>query len=203
VDYELKLIHGDSLSNEEFEMIKDFCSKNRDLENYTDIGWKEKPYTLLYKLKNTDEFYKGRGGFYLLIKDGAIIHITGFNRSQFHPEVYICGVRTLTDKEHRHNLLMSNFTVPAQHKEICSLGGKMVIYCFDTANKFNLYHIVKNKKFNLFLKNKQNDYETEEVYKDLVPHDNIVKINYTRHNVLYKLLDKNFVFDWSLIEENV
>jgi len=194
----LKIVNSETIDKNDIEKIINLCSQFRDLENYSDVDWGNNPKCLLYKLLKTNIFGQNHGGLILLYDNNDIVHLSGFNRSEFHPEVFICGVRTLTRKDHRHKLYMSTYTVPAQTNHVLKLGGRMTIYCFDK-NK-SMYRIFTKNKFNLFLKNKINEFDIESIYKGLTPYEDPVYINYTVHNVLYKMLDNDFIFNWNLIK---
>jgi hypothetical protein len=127
----LKIVNLETIDKNDIEKIVNLCSQFRDLENYSDVNWENNPKCLLYKLLKTNIFSQDHGGLTLLYDNNEIVHLSGFNRSEFHPEVFICGVRTLTRKDYRHKFLMSTYAVPVQTKLVLDLGGRMTIYCFD------------------------------------------------------------------------
>jgi len=190
----IKIITKEQCSIEALVDIISLCAENRHLKNFTDVDYRNNPKSLLYKFVCTDTFSENNGAYLLLYENNELVHMSGVNKSEFSDKIYICGVRTLTKKSHQHQLLMSQYMLPAQEAIVKVLGGKMRIFCFEDGG--SLYNIVKKGKFNLFLQNQAVKYN---VYEGLTPYNIPVNINHTKHYILYKLLDKDFVFDWEKI----
>lgn len=190
----IKIITRENCTIGDLADIMNLCSENRHLENFSDIDWENNPKCLVYKLMNTDIFSNKNGAYILVYENNKLAHMSGFNKSDFDENIYICGVRTLTRKTYQHKLLMSKYMLPIQTEEVRKRGGKMMIFCFE--NGGSLFNVIKKGKFNLFLKNQSSKYD---VYKDLTAYDNPVYINHTKHYVLYKQLDDQFNFDWGKI----
>lgn len=200
---ETKLVHSNTISDLDNQRLLEFCSNFRDLENYSDVDYSNNNRSLLYKFHHTDIFTSNRGGLVLIYNSGRLVQVSGYNRSDFHPDIFICGVRTITLPEFRHNLYMSTYNVPLQTQLVTELGGKMMVYCFDTSQSKSVYNLVVNNKFNLFLRNRGSEFTDHAlIYRDLTALEFPVWINYTLQNVLYKLLDPDFKFDWSTITVN-
>lgn len=192
-----RIIHKDAISIAENRSLMKICARFRNHENYSDENWQDNPKSLLYKLHETEAFHSDNGGLVMVYDDLELVHIAGFTRSDFHNDVFIGGVRTLTVPEYRHQLLMSTYSVPALTAKVIEMSGKMIMYTFDKDK--SLYKIVVNKKFNLFLKNRQSEFDVEQVYGGMQPYEHPVYVNYTVQHVLYKYLDPSFSFDWELI----
>jgi hypothetical protein len=190
----IRVITKEDCTISDLNDITSLCAENRDLENFSDVNWGNNPKSLLYKFTYTDIFSEKNGAYFLLYQDEKLVHMSGVNKSEFDENVYICGVRTLTKKEYRHKLLMSQFMIPAQEAIVKVLGGKMMFFCFE--NGGSIYNVLQKGKFDLFL---QKQTEKFNVYKDLTTHTKPVYINHTKHCVLYKPLDYSYKFDWEKI----
>jgi hypothetical protein len=178
-------------------MLIKFCSNFRELENFSDVGWMTNNRCLLFKFFVKKFFKTADGGLVLVFDDDTLVHASGYYRSTFDPDVFLTGVRTVTLPCYRHKLLMSSYNVPLQTEGVRKLGGKMMMYTFDKDK--SLYNLFVNKKFNLFLRNRYDEFNVNEIYGDLTPYEHPVYVNYTTQNVLYKLLDPAFEFEWSKI----
>lgn len=192
-----RIIHKDTIDPTEHQSLLELCAGFRNHENYSDENWRSNHKSLLYRLYNTDSLHSSNGGLVMVYDDLKLVHIAGFTRSYFHSDVFIGGVRTLTVPEYRHQLLMSTYSVPALTAKVIEMSGKMIMYTFDKDK--SLYKIFVNKKFNLFLKNRQSEFDVEQVYGGMQPYEHPVYVNYTVQHVLYKYLDPSFSFDWELI----
>jgi hypothetical protein len=192
-----RIIHKDTISEEEHCSLVELCADFRNHENYSDENWQSNPKSLLYKLYFTDSLHSKNGGLVLVYDDLRLVHIAGFTRSEFHGDIFLGGVRTLTVPKYRHRLLMSSYSVPMLTAAVIEMGGKMIMYTFDKDK--SLYKIFVNKKFNLFLRNRQTEFDVDTVYGGMQPYEHAVYINYTVQHVLYKYVDTNFNFDWQLI----
>lgn len=188
----IRLVTKETFRIQDYTDIVQLCSENRDLENFSDVDWGNNPASLLYKIFFTDTFSEKNGAYLLLYDKDKVVHMSGFNKSDFDDNVYICGVRTLTRHSKQHQLLMSRYMLPKQEEEVKRRGGKMMMFCFE--NGGSLYKVIQQGKFNLFLKNKAYKF-----YEGLTPYHLPVYVNYTKHYVLYKLLDPSFKFDWEKI----
>jgi hypothetical protein len=196
----VRVIHSDKYLSEDIVKIKTLlCNNFEHNDNYAVDNWESKPSSFLYVFLKTDRFNKGNGGI-ILVEDGnKLCGISGFNRSDFHSDIYILGVRTLVDHDYRKNLFMSTYFIPAQIELIKNFA-KMVIFLFDTQDKFNLYTVFCSGKLNLFLFNKLNKFD--HIWGNLKSLDYPVYINYTNQNLLYIKLEEDFDFDWKTLKEN-
>jgi hypothetical protein len=196
----VRVIYSDEYSVEDIIKIKKLLEDNFDNnDNYAVENWESKPSSFLHIFLKSSRFDKGHGGV-VLVEDGAkLCGISGFNRSDFHPDIYVLGVRTLIDFSYRKNLFMSTYFVPTQ-LELLEHSAKIVVFLFDTRDKFNLYSVFCSGKLNLFLFNKLKKFD--HIWSNLKALEHPVYINYTNQNVLYIQLDKEFDFDWKTLKEH-
>lgn len=190
--------HSDTVDTKIMQDIIKLCSEFPELENYTVVDWENNVKSMLYKFIKTDAFLEKNGGFILFYDNDELVCMSGYSRSDFDNNVFICGIRTLTKTSHRHKLIMSNYIIPEQTKAVLKLNGKMMMYCFYQDK--SVYNIIKKNKFNLFLKNNGSKFQNDDlIYRGLTSYDDLVEVNYTVQNVLYKMLDDKYEFDWNLI----
>lgn len=190
----IKVLTKQNCRVEVFNDIVSLCAENRGLENFSDVNWSTNLKSLLYKLIFTDVFSEENGAYLLLYDKGKLIHMSGFSKSDFDKNVYICGIRTLTRQQDQHKLLMSKYMLPRQEEEVRMRGGKVMMFCFD--NGGSLFNVLQKGKFNLFLQNNLGKFD---FYRDLTAHNQPVYINSTKHYVLYKPLDYRYKIDWEKI----
>jgi hypothetical protein len=195
----IRVIYSNKHSEEDIKKIKVLLNDNFDFnDNYAVDNWGSTPNSFLYVFLKTSRFVEGNGGI-ILVEDGdKLCGISGFNRSDFHPNIYILGVRTLVDFNYRKNLFMSTYFVPAQIELIKNLA-KMIVFLFDTKDKFNLYTVFCSGKLNLFLFNKLKKFD--HIWGNLKALEYPVYINYTNQNLLYIKLEEDFDFDWKILKE--
>jgi len=196
----VRVIYSNNYSAEDIEKIKILFNDNFDSnDNYAVDNWESKPNSFLYVFLKTSRFVEGNGGVILVEDDNKLCGVSGFNRSDFHPNIYILGVRTLIDFNYRKNLFMSTYFVPAQIELIKNLA-KIIIFLFDTKDKFNLYTVFCSGKLNLFLFNKLKKFD--HIWNNLKALEYPVCINHTKQNLLYIKLAEDFDFDWKTLKEN-
>jgi len=196
----VRVIYSNNYSSEDIKKIKTLLGNNFEHnDNYAVDNWESKPSSFLYVFLKTARFNEGNGGIILVEDDDKLCGISGFNRSDFHPDIYILGVRTLIDRDYRKNLFMSTYFIPAQIELIKNFA-KMIIFLFDTQDKFNLYTVFCSGKLNLFLFNKLKEFD--HIWGNLKALEYPVYINYINQNLLYIKLEKNFDFDWKTLKEN-
>lgn len=197
----VRVIYSDNYLIEDIVKIKKLLNDNfDDNDNYATENWDNKPSSFLYIFLKSSRFAKGNGGVVLVEDEDKLCGISGFNRSDFHDDIYILGVRTLIDFSYRKNLFMSTYFVPTQ-LNLLKNSAKMVAFLFDIQDKFNLYSVFCSGKLNLFLFNKLEKFN--HIWKNLKSLDYPVYINYTNQNVLYIKLDEKFDFDWKVLKVNM
>lgn len=193
-----RIIHGDSHTQQDIDDIIELLSSQESGENYSVNNWWKKPHTLLYVLLKSNRFNLVNGGLVLIYDNDLLCAVSGYNRSDFNPEVYILGSRTIIKKNYQHQLIMSSLMIPAQLEQVKSVA-KMVMFLFDVKNEFNLYTIFVSGKLNQFLKNKLNTFDS--LWNNLKACEYPVSIfSSTVQNALYIKLDEEFIFDWDQIK---
>jgi hypothetical protein len=195
----VRVIYSNNYSAEDIKKIKILLDDNFESnDNYAVDNWESKPNSFLYVFLKTSRFVEGNGGIILVEDDDKLCGISGFNQSDFHPDIYILGVRTLIDFNYRKNLFMSIYFIPAQIELIKNLA-KIIIFLFDTKDKFNLYTVFCSGKLNLFLFNKLKKFD--HLWNNLKALEYPVCINHTNQNLLYIKLEEDFDFDWKTLKE--
>lgn len=198
---QVRTIYSDEHTENDIALIKQLLANNpNDLGIHDLEGWETKNSSFLYVFLKTNRFSKENGGVVLVEDNGELSGMSGFNRSDFDPAVFILGARTIIDQKFRHELYMSTYIIPAQMAHV-SGQAKMILFLFDTDNPFSLYHVFVNSKLNLFLKDKLASFAA--LYDGLTALPFPVTVNNTTQNVLYIKLDRAFDFDWNRIKANV
>lgn len=194
----VRTIYSDDYTEHDLSQMIDLMNCNpNDLGTYDVTDWAKKPGCFLYVFLTQQRFTKDKGGVVLVEENGKLCGFSGFNRSDFHPEVYVLGVRTLIDSTARNKLLMSNYFIPTQ-LYYASKYAKLALFLFNPSNKNNLYYIHKKGKLNLFLQNKLGDLP---IWSKLKSVDFLVNVNYTSQNALFIQIDDTFEFDWNTIRD--
>jgi hypothetical protein len=189
----IKIIHSDHYNDSDIQDLIEIQKNNQEHENYISLDWENKPNTLLHVFIKQQRFAKNHGGLILLYNhDDRLITVSGYNRSSFDKDVFIGGVRTLVDRDYRHQLLLSKHIIAVQLESIKKMLGKIVAFTFDVNNISSLYHIYRKNKIRVVLQNNKFNY-----YDNLQILEYPVQINNCLQNVLYIKLDENYDYDWS------
>lgn len=200
--YSVKEVFSDSITDlDRYQIIK-FCDENGvQNPNYSYQHHSlEQPNNNWYDVMFKEQrFSKENGGLCLLMHESEIVGISGYNRSELNPEIWISGVRTLIHTEHRHNVLISKFIVPFQIQSIKERNGKCVIWLFDAGNEKNIFRVVKNGKLNVLLQNQLEAFK-KTAYNNLQVLDYPIVVNHTLQYVIYQYLEDGYTFDWNSLE---
>jgi len=195
-----KIIYSDDHAPDDIARIKELFKNNiTNLTNYEVDNWENFSNSFFYVFLTEQRFSKDNGGVVLITDGDKLCGISGFNVSSLDPNVYILGVRTIVDRAYRNKLLMSTYFIPEQLKQV-SGKAKLVIFLFDTDNKFSLYTVFVTGKLNALLQNRLGDFS--DLWGNLQSVPFPIKINHVFQNALYIKIDTAFVFDWELLKEN-
>lgn len=204
MNYRVVEVHSESVTPETFEKLMIFCRQATD-ENKHDArsnmqadGWETNTSSLLYLLLTEKRFSRSRGGLQLLMNDNEIVAVSGYYRADFNDGVYLMGVRSWVLKTHRFNLLVAEYLLPFQLKEIRKHGGHTAAISFnDSTRSFAKLIERSNKSADAKLKFFFGE-NYPEIYKDMTLWERPVKIKEVKQWVLIKkLLPSDF--DWNQI----
>lgn len=201
----LELLHSDDYSEEQLAALDKFCriagqeSKHPASVNMDSSNWKTNKASLLYLLLIEGRFKKSNGGLYCYYEQDEIIAVSGFYKSDFDPDIYLCGVRSWVLKKYRLNLLLTEKIIPLQLEEISKRTGKAAVISFNDSTKSFAKLVERSNKspeskIKLFFGNRY-----PKMYEDMIFHEKPVIIKNTKQWILVKYLQPH-PFDWSSLE---
>ncbi len=175
--------------------VDDPASKNMWNKDI-DANW-----TVIYKLEKTDTFNEPNGKFFVLFYDEMIVGCSGVYQSPFDPKVYIAGVRTWINKDHRHQSLNKKYFFPIQRQWVIDNNGKIVALTFNRYNK-NIIEIFKRNRLGETAGRTSNRNPNELFYKGFNELEFPVWLHNTKQWVCFEMLDSEFTYDWTTIKYN-
>lgn len=191
--YQIKELHSDTITNSEIQSIIEFCDSNSWDSNYRyrhytfeqDLNnW----YSLMFK---EGRFLKATGGLCVAYDQDTIVAISGYNRSEINPNIFIGGVRTLKSVDRRDFTTVGEQLIPYQRQAIINRGGKCLVLLFETNRPNNFYRMLQRASVMKHISNKDRNFYTTGTAL-LYP----VQINSSILNVMYEYLDPTFTVDW-------
>jgi len=191
--YQIKELHSDSITDQEIMSIIEFCDKFGPDSNYTyrhnsfeqtANHW----YSLMFK---EGRFLKAIGGMCVAYDKDTIVAISGYNRSDINPNIFIGGVRTLKSVDRRDFSTIIEYLIPYQRQAILDRGGKCVVFLIETEKQASFYRLAQNMSVRKRIENKDRNY-----YTTFTTLDYPIHINNSVLNVVYEYLDPSFKFDW-------
>ncbi|MBY0554288.1 hypothetical protein K2P97_07150 [bacterium] len=205
MQYKVIEVFSGQIEESLFEKIKDFCrlayseQKHEARDNMVVEGWQNQTSSLLYLLQIEKRFMPSIGGLQLLLtSDNAIVAVSGYYRSDFHPSIYIMGVRSWVLKEHRFNLLIAQYLLPYQLEKIKARAADAAIISFnESTSSFAKLIERSNKNSDAPLKFFFGE-NYPDIYKDMRLWKDPVKIKNVKQWILIKKLSQN-EFDWNSI----
>lgn len=203
----IEALFSDEYSDEQLARLEKFCSiagqesKHAASVNMDSRQWEENNASLLYLFLKEKRFKKNQGALYALVDQNDIIAVSGFYQADFSPEVFVFGVRSWVLKEHRLNLLVAENLLPAQLKEIETLGGKAAILSFNESTKAFAKLIERSNKNTDSKKKFFFGDRYPQLYQDMIFHEKPVLLKNSKQWILIKYL-KPFQYDWSQLEIN-
>lgn len=205
MQYQVVEVFSGQVEESLFEKIKDFCrlayseQKHEARDNMVVEDWQNKPSSLLYLLQTEKRFTQEKGGLQLLLSpDNAIVAVSGYYQSDFHPAIYIMGVRSWVLKEHRFNLLIAQYLLPYQLEKIKSRSADAAIISFnESTSSFAKLIERSNKNSEAPLKFFFGE-NYPDIYKDMRLWKDPVKIKNVKQWILIKKISQND-FDWNSI----
>lgn len=163
--------------------------------NMWNENWPSRPETLPYILEKTNRF-KSNGSFNILFNNNEIVGCSGVYKSDFCNEIAIAGTRTWINKKYRNKSISREILLPYEKKWAINRNFKAIILTFNEYNK-NLIHLWNKRRLG-------EQRTTRDVRHfgyngvELIPYP--VNIQYTKQFVICEKLDKNWHYDWSLLQ---
>ena len=194
--YQIKELHSDSITDADIQNIIEFCDSNSQDSNYrychytfeqTANHW----YSLMFK---EGRFLKAIGGMCVAYDKDTIVAISGYNRSEINPNIFIGGVRTLKSVDRRDFSTVGELLIPYQRQAIINRGGKCLVLLFETDKPNNFYRMLQRASVMKHISNKDRNFYTTGV---ALPYP--IEINSSILNVMYEYLDPTFAVDWELL----
>lgn len=201
----VEVMYSDEYTEDQLSRLEKFCtlagqeSKQAASVNMDSRHWEQNNASLLYLFLKEGRFSRSQGGLYTLLNDGEMIAVSGFYRADFHPEVFVFGVRSWVLKEFRLNLVVAENLLPEQLKEIEIRGGKAAILSFNESTKAFAKLIERSNKS---AESKRKFFFGErypDLYRDMIFYEKPVLLKNSKQWILIKYL-KPFQYDWSQLE---
>jgi hypothetical protein len=139
-------------------------------------------------------FLKAIGGLCVAYDNDSIVAISGYNRSDIDPNVFIGGVRTLKSIDRRDFSTVIEYLIPYQKQAIIDRGGKCVVFLIETEKQASFYKLARNLNVRKRIGNKNRNY-----YNTFTTLDFPIYINNSSLNVVYEYLDATFTFNWEAL----
>ena len=144
-EYQLDSLCSEDVTVEIEKDLTEFCAQaevdeKHPVENWAGRAWQTNSSTLLYCLLIEKRFSRDLGKLFILRHLGKIIAVSGVYRSDFHPQIFIGGVRTLTLPEFRsrgrqeRTTFHSDRLFPAQLQWAREMGAKAFLMTFNDHN---------------------------------------------------------------------
>ena len=194
--YQIKELHSDSITDWEIQSIIEFCDSNSYDPNYrychstfeqNSKNW----YSLMFK---EGRFLKSVGGLCVVYDKDSIVAISGYNRSEIDPNIFIGGVRTLKAVDRRDFSTVGELLIPYQRQAIIERGGKCLVLLFETDKPNNFYKMLQRASVMKHISDKNRNFYTTGT---ALSHP--IKINNSILNVMYEYLDPTFTVNWELL----
>ena len=157
-----------------------------------------KPWTLGYRLEQSEDFIHPHGNFYVLFEDQNVVACSGVYKSDFDDGIYIASVRSWIHPEYRNKLINKRFFLPEEKRWAVSMGAKIIALSFNDYNK-NIIEIFRRNRLG----------ETNSRIGKRLPQDlfynnfNVLEfpviIRGTKQWVCYETIDVDYEFDWQSI----
>jgi hypothetical protein len=136
-------------------------------------------------------FLKSVGGLCVAYDRDSIVAISGYNRSEIDPNIFIGGVRTLKSLDRRDFSTIIEYLIPYQRQAILNRGGKCVVFLIETEKQASFYRLAQSMSVRKRIENKSRNY-----YTTFTTLNYPIHINNSVLNVVYEYLDPSFKFDW-------
>jgi hypothetical protein len=200
--YKLKELHSDTITNSEILDLIKFCDDfgfEDSNYRYNHSSFEQCPnnwYTLMF---NELRFAQSVGGLCVAYDNDQIIGISGYNRSNIHPKIYVGAVRTLIHKDYRTALLTTQLFLPYQIKAIENCGGACAIWLFETETENTFYKVIRKESVRKALFRNSRQYHSD-IIEHTVSLDYPIMVNNRPLNCLVRNIDKDFKFDWESLK---
>ena len=197
-----KLIEYTNLSYSDKEDFFKFCYEcsledQPAAKNMWEDDWYNKTYSLPYLLEIEKRFNSPNGAFFVLFDNSSVVGCSGVYKSSFNDSISIAGVRTWTNKMHRHASVNREYFFPAEKQWAIDHGYKAIALTFNDYNK-NLIEIFKRKRFGETL-DRINTREPKHLfYSNFNQVPFAVEIQNTPQWIIYETLT-DFNFNWEEI----
>ena len=191
--YQIKELHSDSITDADIQNIIEFCDSNSQDSNYRYCHYtfeqnRNNWYSLMFK---EGRFLRSVGGLCVAYDGDSIVAISGYNRSEIDPNIFIGGVRTLKSVDRRDFSTVGELLIPYQRQAIINRGGKCLVLLFETDKPNNFYRMLQRASVMKHISNKDRNFYTTGV---ALPYP--IEINSSILNVMYEYLDPKFTVDW-------
>ena len=203
----VEVFYSDQYTSDQLSQLEEFCkSSGREEKHASSVnmvfeGWEQNTASLLYLFLKEKRFTIARGGLCCLYADGKIIAVSGFYRSDFHPEIFLFGVRSWVLKEHRLNLLIAEKLLPIHLEQIKKHRGKIAVLSFNESTRAFMKLIERSNQDKTQKKKFFFGDRYPELYHDMKAYPKPVKIKNSKQWILIKELEP-LNFDWSTLEYN-
>ena len=194
--YQIKELHSDSITDADIQNIIEFCDSNSQDSNYRYCHYtfeqnRNNWYSLMFK---EGRFLRSVGGLCVAYDGDSIVAISGYNRSEIDPNIFIGGVRTLKSVDRRDFSTVAELLIPYQRQAIIARGGKCVVFLIETDKQASFYKLAQRQSVRKHLENKDRNY-----YTTFTTLEYPIHINNSVLDVVYEYLDPTFTVDWELL----
>ena len=191
--YQIKEYHSDTITDREIMSIIEFCDTVGPDSNYTYCHHRFEQttnhwYSLMFK---EGRFLKAVGGMCVAYDGDTIVAISGYNRSNIDPNIFVIGVRTLKNPEYRDFSTVMKCLIPYQRQSIIDRGGKCLISLFEVDKDQSFYKLARRQAVKKFVENGRTEY-----HPGWTALDYPIQINNSVLNVVCEYLDPAFTFNW-------
>lgn len=169
--------------------------------NWKVTDWQLEPASLFHVLLIQKRF--DTGGLCLLYENQKIIAISGFYKSDIHPDIHIFGARAWVLKEKRMNLLIAENILPVQIEMMCHNQAKMGLITFTDRTK-RFAELIKRSNEN-YVEGKPLFFFGDrypQLYRDMIMLEFPITVNHVKQWALVKKFDQSFDFDFNTIRHH-
>lgn len=213
LSFRLETITSETVTPQIERDLTAFCAdavrdQKHPVQNWSGTDWENSPASLLYCLKEERRFAEDRGRLHLLYHGDRLIALNGVYRSDFHPAVFIGGVRTFTLPEYRTRDVFergtfphSDHVFPVQLAWARSQGAKMFWLTFNDHNLWLAQWGLRIGTGKAAILGLRGSPAAREFYAGFKMHPKKLLVKSVPQHVLFKTLDPSFEFPFAELEE--
>lgn len=213
VSFRLEHVTSESVTPQIEKDLTAFCAEavkdqKHPVQNWNGTDWENSPASLMYCLLEEKRFSQERGRLYLLYHGDRLVALNGIYRSDFHPEVFIGGVRVFTLPEYRTRDVFARGTFahsdhifPEQLAWARTQGAKMFWLTFNDHNLWLAQWGLRIATGKASVLGVRGSSTAREFYRGFEMHPKKLLVKYIYQHVLVKRLDPSFEFSFAELEE--